>query len=200
MQGRRKMKKIIGYASIMILILFLVGCAPAQHQTTTYQENNYCGDGNCDSDEDCNSCYNDCGECPKEYRNFEIKMYIQHSSPGYSYWKEQLPSYPSRQYSNYELSWDPYDESQYDGGWLHIYTFYDEETITCYGKEYYDGRLNEQFTEKLYSQGDGVSGVSLRVAYEKPLAQQVRYDVECVGDESNKKVIDSYKINILPPN
>ena len=185
----------IQYSIILLLIAFLILSGCAQQQTKYV-----CPDG---------TTVSDASFCPKQevqedmpqkdYQRFEIKMYIQHSSPGYGYW-DDLPNFPSRNYDDYQLGWYPQDEKYYDGGWLHLYTFYDQETITCYVKEFYNGVQNDQFTMVLYNQGDGISGDSMKIGYETDkVPMTVRYDVECTGDESGNKAIDTYRVSVTAP-
>ena len=81
------MKKILFAGMILLVLIGLVACAPSAEEketvkitsgeekpaTTTTKPTTetkpskpaepYCGDGKCDSDEDCAGCAKDCGEC-----------------------------------------------------------------------------------------------------------------------------------------
>ena len=218
---------IIGLAILLVIVLgglFLTGIIGFNSPTGKVVDNNnyvppsdnyYCGDNICNGNENCNTCLQDCGECPKQYKQFVVKAYAEmgEMNVGVPFW--QLPSNPDNQKTIelYEIQegkdgykYSRHNDGFYVGSWLAFYTDYEEEDITCEIKEYYDSSLNSQFTSNLKWMGspDGQPnqiGSLIDLRYEDDIKpSRVRYDYTCMGLESNNKYSNSYTINLVYPN
>ena len=76
--------KALFLIGILIFAVFIIGCAAEQEKTVVVEQKEaeqqevkteeavksvtekiepFCGDGNCNADEDCNTCPEDCGDC-----------------------------------------------------------------------------------------------------------------------------------------
>ena len=69
------MRKTIILGLGLICLLFLAGCGstsnyqPQQnYQQQAERSSPYCGDGSCNSDENCDTCPSDCGKCVSCYQ------------------------------------------------------------------------------------------------------------------------------------
>jgi hypothetical protein len=197
------MKKILPAILAASLVIIISGftqqitCAPPY----MVKGDNCCLDQNsnkvCDSDE--------AGGQPddliKNYRAYEVKMYISQNSPEPDSWGK-LPPNPARHVDGYQIFNYPQDERYYDGGWFILYSNYVEETISCVLSEIYDTKLNSESTIRLTRKGFNgtVSGYTSRALFEKQsVPLQARFTIDCTGDSSNIKFQDAYAVSLRPP-
>jgi len=177
---------------VAFLTLFLIACQPVS--TNQPVSNSYCGDGSCNSNEDCNSCTLDCGECPKSYKEFIVNAYADKSNVRFY---EVIPLAIPNYEKSITLTKDNLNNEVYRGNWLALYADYDTEQIRCEVKEYYDGKLNNQFTLDFIQIKKGITGQSISIGYEENIKpNQARYDYTCRGIESAKQFSGSYIVNL----
>src|SRR4030042_3341391 len=190
---------------MLILVLAVSGCTQTQitcDPPYMVKGSNCCLDQNsnriCDSDEAGSPGGPD---LIKNYGPYEVKMYISQESPEPDSW-HKLPPTPRRHVDAHQIYNNPQNLTHYDGGWFILYTSYTEETITCLVKEYYDLNFRGQQSVRLTKRGlDGsVSGVSSRALFPKDgTPRDMRYELDCTGDESAIKFQDAYGVRLKPP-
>jgi hypothetical protein len=192
--------KAFSLALGVILVILVSGCATQITCDPPYivRGSGCCLDANsnmiCDNDE--------AGPAPvKSYGPYRVIMYIQQESPEPDSWSK-LPPSPARNIDGYQIYSSLTNESSYDAGWLILYTNYTQEDITCYVKENRDQVFYAQSTVRLTEKGSSgnVSGVAIRTIFMKDSApKNVRYDLNCRGDESSITFQDAYSVGLRPP-
>ena len=191
---------------MLILVLAVSGCT--QQQVTCDPPYMVKG-SNCCLDQDSNNiCDSDEAGIPggpdiiKNYGPYQVKMYISQQSPEPDSWSRLLPPNPAKYMDGYQIYNNPQNMTHYDGGWFILYTSYTVETITCLVKEYHDTDFYSQQSVRLTKRGlDGnVSGVSIRALFDKGnTPRDLRYDIDCAGDESAIGFQDGYGVRLKPP-
>ncbi len=189
---------IVGLALIIgFVVLISNGNSNKDNKDYLPTNNYYCGDSICNENENCKNCPRDCGECPKEYPQFVVKVYSD-TYGEVPFW--ELPENPGNQ-NTATLKKNSY--MVYAGAWLAFYTDYDVEDIRCEIKEYYDGSLNSQFTSDLKWMGSPSGrpnqiGSLITPQYEDDIKpSRVRYDYTCKGVESGNQYSGSYTLNLI---
>ena len=150
------------------------------------------GNGLCDSDDKPSD-----GDLVKNYREYEVKMYIQQALPDSESWSK-LPPSPAKHNSNYQIYNYEQNATLYDGGWLLLYSNYIEEPITCMVQEYSDSVFYKQQEVRLAREGNStISGASIKALFPKEnTPREVRYAIDCAGDESGIEFQDAYAVSL----
>jgi len=133
----------------------------------------------------------------KNYGPYEVKAYF-HSSEIPVFWSG-LASSPAKHIDSYQI-YSTQNETHYDGGVMQLYSSYTEEPVECLVKEYHDSALYKQESATLTAKNTGVSGAAIQLMFSKDSTpREVRYQLDCKGDESGITFQDAYVISLRPP-
>jgi hypothetical protein len=188
----------------IVFVLAVSGCtqqAITCESPYTVKGSNCCLDQNANKVCDVDEAGGQPDDLVKNYGPYEVRMYITQESPEPDSWNK-LPANPPRHYERYQIFNYPQDSRYFDGGWLILYTGYNEETITCSLNESHDSALFMQDSVRLTRKGfsGNVTGVTIRALFDaQNTPKEVLYQISCKGDESGITFSDAYDVVLRPP-